>query len=257
MNNCQEIIEQHKNNPIEMLEKLWECIRPQGREILDQPVEYIFYHGTRRKETSEEIKQNGICTLTRTEVDKALDDAAEQCKIGIKAGPRVCKWINERKESLKTTYSGRSWEFDEGQIEAIEDSVQRGYMTREAADKEISEIVRGEHPSQYTARPNLWATIFDDACCSWSFRNPEIIHDVMYWNTPTKLMDQILEELFGTPKCIKIKLNVTIRDLIGAPQNFNTNKKCFKPEEILEVKECSKQDIIEAYQGKMPKYKGG
>ena len=65
-------------------------------------------------------------------------------------------------------------------------------------------------------------------------------------------MDKILGELFGEPKTIKIRVKVPLRKLIGSPQNLNTGLQCFKPEEILDVKECSHEDVVKAYDGKMP-----
>jgi hypothetical protein len=220
----QEIIDQYNDQPdydlmIEKLEELPE-VKENWRQNKDMMVNVNLYHGTRRKETPEELKKNGFCSFARGEVEEFIDEAVNQCKVGIKAGPRVCYWMDETAKQLKSSYSGRDWEF-----------------TKEGA------------------QPNLYATYNPKKGCNWAFRNPEIIHDAFYYRTPTVVMDEILTELFGTPKTVKVRIAVKLNDLLGNPHNLNTEKHCFRPEEILEVTECSHEDVVEAYGGRMPKNK--
>ena len=224
MSKIQEIIDQYNDQPDILIEKLFELTetKENWRGNLNQEVEVNLYHGTRRKETPEEIKRNGICTFNVGEVEQFIDEATRQCKIEIEAGPRVCLWMDRAANNLKESFSGRDREFKKEQ-------------------------------------PILWASIWGDRSCNWAFRNPELVHDAFYYNTPTKAMDKILTDLFGTPKTIKARVKVKLNDLLANPQNLPTEKHCFKPEEILEVTECSHEDVVKAYGGRMPatKYDGG
>jgi hypothetical protein len=220
MSTPQEIIDQYNNQPELLIEKLDELpeVKENWRKNKDLMVEVNLYHGTRRKETPEQIKKNGFCSFAEGEVEQFIDEAARQCKVEIEAGPRVCKWMDDTASHLKQSFSGRDWEFK-------------------------------------NTKPSLYGTYDPAAGCSWAFRNPEIVHDAFYYRTPTIIMDKILTELFGTPKTVKVRVKVKLNELLANPQNLNIRQNCFKPEEILEVTECSHDDVVKAYGGTMPKNK--
>lgn len=215
--NAQDLINEYQDRPGEMVERLWDWWQEQEEKPdLQQPVTVQLWHGTRRKESAEELKAKGFCTFSPGEVEEFIDEANRMCKQELNAGPRVCKWMDNLARNLKQSYSGRDYEFG------------------------------------ISNRPNLWTSYDEGRSCSWAFRNPEIVSDAFYWRTPTKAMDKILTELFGEPKKIKVRVEVSLGDLIGSPQNLNTHKQCFTPDDIIEIEECSHEDVVRAYDGRMP-----
>jgi hypothetical protein len=176
----------------------------------DKKVSVIVYHGTRRKESAEELKAKGFCSFSPGEVDSFIDEVARQCKIA-KNGPRLCKWIDDAATRVKEHYQGRISEFGKDQ------------------------------------KPDLWVSAYKQASCSWAFRNPEIISDAMYWNLPKEVKEAILEEIFGTPKRVTLQLRMPADHVLYNGINLNTGKHCFKPEEIVSVEECGKAGVYEAY----------
>ena len=170
----------------------------------------VVYHGTRRKESALELKEKGFCSFAPGEVDDFIDEAVRLCKV-VKNGPRICKWIDDAAAQVKETYRGRVGEFGKNK------------------------------------KPDLYVSAQKDAACSWAFRNPEIVSDAMYWNLPRIVKNAILEEMFGTPKKVTLKLRLPAEDVVYENININTNKHCFKPEEIVSVEECGHSGVFKSY----------
>ena len=89
----QVIADKYKDNPGEMIEKLWDYFNAlpeeEAKTALKEPIEVTLFHGTRRKENVKEIKEKGFCTFNPGEVEEFIDKASAACKTEIKAGPRV------------------------------------------------------------------------------------------------------------------------------------------------------------------------
>jgi len=162
-------------------------------------------HGTRRKETLEELKEKGFCTWDLPELEGMMNEAIEEMAKHRYIGPRTGKHIEMYKE-------------------------------------------RGLREGQSSYRPFLYATgMGDNACCSWADRNPEIIWDVLWAHLKPEVTREVLNELFGDPIKVKVKTRVDVRSMFG-PQNINTKKKCFKPEEIISIEKCTEEEIKRAYE---------
>ncbi len=165
-----------------------------GKEILDKEVTTTVWHGTRRVESDEELKQKGFCTYEPGQVGEWLNEAFELFKSKTKVGPRREKYLEDRKRQVSK--------------EAYEDW-----------------------------RRQVSVSGIEEASCGWGFRNPELVHDWLWFATSGPLFNEILTELFGEPRKIEIRTKVKIQQLFN-PQDIHLPKLCIKPEEIVSIEPC-------------------
>lgn len=75
-----------------------------ARQFLDEEREFIVWHGTRRKESPEELKKYGFCTYTTPEADKWLEEEAEKAGKSSKLtfnGESIARRVNELKRLVR------------------------------------------------------------------------------------------------------------------------------------------------------------
>lgn len=165
-------------------------------DILERYVTATVWHGTRRKESDEELRQEGFCTYEPKQVEEWLDEALNLIVEKTNPGPRTLK----RLQQLKT------------------------------------QIARQAHESW---RRQLSVSAFEEDSCGWGFRNPELVHDFLYRAVGDKreLFNEILTELFGEPRKIKITTEVPVSGLLN-PQDIHLPVLCIKPKEIVSIEPC-------------------
>jgi hypothetical protein len=166
----------------------------EAQDFLEQEIVTTVWHGTRRRESDKELKQNGFCTYEPPQVDAWLDLALDKVKHATQPGPRKSAQMEKRAEELK-------------------------HNAREEWRRQVS--VSG----------------LKEVSCGWGFRNPELVHDFLWWFAKGKLFNEVLNEMFGEPRRIEIKTNMTARSFMNV-QDIHLPRLCIKPEEVVVIEEC-------------------
>lgn len=183
------------------------------RTFLDEIVTATVFHGTRRRESIEELKRNGFCSYTYEQAVRWLDEAHRRLTGKIKAGPRTTKQLEEWKKSKLI------WTRDP----------HRGQFSVTA----IEEDACGESPHDpFTGKPDSASLL-----SGWADRNPEFVYDYLMMKATPRQLDQILTEMFGKPIKVKLRVRMRVRQLMN-PQDIHIPQRCFKPHEIVEITPC-------------------
>jgi len=195
----------------ELEEKLWNIYeeiettrgKQSAQEFLDQEVVANLWHGTRRKESIEELKKHGFCTYTD---EQALAEALQKLDEKTKVGPRITLQLQKRRAII--LYEIRQPHRCRFSVTGIEKAA--------CGEDEPENLMSG-----------------------WANRNPEFIWDMLWspWRVKPKVVDEILTEMFGEPLKVKLRLKVKVRQLLG-PQDIHLEQRCFKPEEIISIEKC-------------------
>lgn len=181
-------------------------LNKEAQAFLDQEVTATVWHGTRRKESIEELKKNGFCTYTDEQAVQWLAEALTKLDERTKVGPRVTKQLEKRKASILY-------------------EIRQPYRCRFSVTG-IEEAACGED-----APERLMS--------GWADRNPEFMWDFLWspWRVKPKVVDAILTEQFGEPLKVKVKIKTTVRSLLS-PQDIHLEQKCFLPEDIVSIEKC-------------------
>ena len=180
----------------------------EAQRFLHEKVTSTVWHGTRRKETDEELLKNGFCSYTQ---DQAMDWVQEASRLICekkykgKPGPIVCKRMDRRQAGILYNIRGPG----RGQFSVS------GIKEASCGDKSRS-LMGG-----------------------WADRNPEFMYDLCYQNGLTeKETAEILGEMFGKPRRVELKVKIKVQDHFD-PQDIHLEQRCFKPEEIVKIEACS------------------
>lgn len=199
----QELVSQYKGEDLyyalektitEIFDKCGHKPCPEAQEFMDKEITTTVWHGTRRKETDEELKEKGFCTYKPEQVDEWLEIALDKVIKATSPGPIKLKEMKKRVEELK----------------------------RNARDE---------------WRRQVSVSGIKNVSCGWGFRNPELVHDFLWWFAKGKLFNDILNEIFGEPRRIEIKTNTTVHLFTGI-QDIHLPRLCIKPEEIVSIDTC-------------------
>lgn len=195
----------------EELLKIWESVEKLGssetKAFLDQEIYATVWHGTRRRESIEELKKNGFCSYTKEQAVEWLKEARKLMCERDYIGPRFCKYLDRWERNI---------------LQEISNETYRGKFSVTG----IEEAACGEDTP-------------DDIDSGWGWRNPEFLWDYLYANyhlTPKKV-DDILTVMFGKPVKVKLRLKLTVRHLLN-PQDIHTEQRCFSPQEIVSIVPC-------------------
>jgi len=196
-----------------MSETCYQIFLKKIKEQHDKP-EYrgepqVIWHGTRRKETPQEIKQKGFCTWHHPvdvlhEIIEALDHFNK---------------LDKLKDTLVQNVVANICRFGYGE---------KGLYV---------DIENPENQKEWAKdwAPELKQTIAPRTC-SYALRNPEIITEVLaYAGVKSNEIRQYLRQKYGKPYAIKLKGTVKTAYPI---LNEATGCTCFEPEDIEEVYEC-------------------
>lgn len=167
---------------------------PEAQEFLDKEITTTVWHGTRRSETDEELKEKGFCTYEPPQVDEWLNTALNKVIEATHPGPIKLKQIKKRAEELK-------------------------------------------HNARQDWRRQVSVSGIKSVSCGWGFRNPELVHDFLWWFAKGKLFNDVLVEMFGEPRRIEIKTSMSVRSFFNV-QDIHLPRLCIKPEEIVAIDKC-------------------
>ncbi len=189
------------------LDELWGSLADKEAQVfLDQEVYATVWHGTRRRESIEELKRNGFCSYTKEQAMEWLKEARRLMCERDYIGPRLCKYLDARERDILSQVAGDY----------------RGKFSVTG----IEGTACGEDAP-------------DDIDSGWGDRNPEFVWDYLYANyhlTPKKA-DEILTIMFGRPVKVQLRLKLTVRHLLG-PQDIHMKQRCFSPQEIVSIVPC-------------------
>jgi len=203
----------------ELTEKIWETVdeiqgkrepfaplKKEAQEFLDQEVIANVWHGTRRKESIEELKKSGFCTYTDEQAVQWLGEAIENLAKKTKVGPIISKQLARRQANIL-------------------------YETRQPYRHKFSVTGIEEAACGEDQPENLMS--------GWAARNPEFVWDMLWapWRVKPEVVDGILTEKFGEPIKVKLRVKVKVRQLLG-PQDIHLEQRCFRPEEIISIEKC-------------------
>lgn len=173
------------------------------------------WHGTRRKETPEEIKRKGFCTWSNPvdvlhEVVEALDHFGKLDKI-------KDEMVQNQLSHICRFGYGKGFYVD---VENEESQMQWG---------------KGWHP--LSGKTRFTRT------CSYANNNPEVVSSTLACaGVEPEKINQYLREKYGKPYAIKLKGTIKTFPML----NLQTPCLCFEPEDIEEVYECP--EVEEAQQ---------
>ena len=206
----------------ELAEKIWETVdeiqgksallepfaplKKEAQEFLDQEVTATVWHGTRRKEPIEQLRRFGLCTYTDEQAVRWLEEAVTKLHDKTKVGPRISKELARRQANIL-------------------------YETRQPYRHKFSVTGIEQAACGEDAPENLMG--------GWAARNPEFIWDMLWspWRVKPRVVDEILTEMFGEQLKVKLRLKVTVRQLLSS-QDIHLEQKCFRPEEIISIEKC-------------------
>ena len=179
---------------------------PEAQQFLDQEVTATVWHGTRRKESIEELKRKGFCTYTDEQAVEWLGEAIRNLEERKKVGPIISKQLARRQANIL-------------------------HETRQPYRHKFS-VTGIEEAACGEDRP-------ENLMSGWADRNPEFIWDMLWspWRVKPKVVDEILDEKFGEPTKVKLKVKVQLRQLLS-PQDIHLEQRCFMPEEIVSIEKC-------------------
>jgi len=183
-------------------------LKREAQEFLDQEVTATVWHGTRRKESIEQLKRDGFCSYTEEQAVNWLAEASEKLAEETKVGPRTAKYMGR----IKTR---------------VLHEVLQPYRGKFSVTG-IEEAACGEYPTRLDS--------------GWASRNPEFMWDFLHARTITvtrgkEITDEILTEMFDDPMKVKLRIKVKLRQLLG-PQDIHLEQRCFRPEEIVSIEKC-------------------
>lgn len=183
----------------------------QWQSWLDQQVTATVWHGTRRRESIEELR-NGFCSYTKEQAIDWLTQAHQLLCEKTKVGPRVCKALDRHRVGIMYEVS----------------QPHRGKFSVTG----IENTACGVGTDSLTGKPRE-----ESLQSGWGDRNPEFVWDYLHWRAGPKITDDILTEMFGRPVKVKLKVQLPVRALLG-PQDIHLEQRCFKPEEIISIEPC-------------------
>ena len=185
----------------------------QRQAFLNTRVTATVWHGTRRRESIEELKRNGFCSYTQEQAIRWLDEAHRRLSAKIKPGPRVTKSL-EKWKAMVRGHVKEPW---------------RGYLCVTA----IEDAACGEQAhNPFTGRPDS-----GNLMSGWADRNPEFVYDYLMLRATPQELDRILTEMFGRPIKVKLRVSVEVRTLLN-PQDMHLKQRCFSPAEIIDITPC-------------------
>lgn len=189
-------------------EAIWSIVKDmpndERQRYLNTPVTATVWHGTRRREPIEQLKREGFCSYTPEQAQRWMAEAKQRLceKKKAKAGGLICKSL-ERAQQRVTSFINAPYR---GQFSVT--------GVEEAACGEPDKLDSG-----------------------WADRNPEFMNDLLMYQAPVQINNQILEEMFGKPIKATLRLHLTARNLLG-PHDIHTKQRCFAPEEIVDIEPC-------------------
>lgn len=199
---------------VELNEKLWEAYeeikersgREAAQKFLDQEVTATVWHGTRRKEPIEQLREYGFCTYTDEQAVQWLEEAVKKLHDKTKVGPRISKELARRQANI--LYETRQPYRHKFSVTGIEAAA--------CGEDDPENLMSG-----------------------WAARNPEFIWDMLWspWRVKPKVVDEILTEMFGEQLKVRLRLKVEVRQLFG-PQDIHLKQRCFRTEEIISIERC-------------------
>ena len=176
----------------------------ESRAFLDQEVETRVWHGTRRRESIEDLKRSGFCSYTREQAVRWLEEASKRLCEKLRAGPRVCKSLDRK---------------------------QAGILL------EVSQPYRGKFSVTGRESAACGEDEPENLMGGWADRNPEFIWDSFGWRATPKVANEILTEMFGRPLKVELRVKVKAHQLVS-PQDMHLEQRCFRPEEIVSITPC-------------------
>jgi hypothetical protein len=192
---------------LDLYEKIEETHgRDTAQKFLDQEVVATLWHGTRRKEPIEHLRQYGFCTYTDEQAVAWLAEAYRQLREKTRWGPRISTWMAKKQANI--LYETRESHRHKFSVTGIESAA--------CGEDEPENLMSG-----------------------WADRNPEFIWDMLWapWRVKREVVDEILTDMFGRPIKVTLRLKVEARQLLG-PQDIHLEQRCFSPQEIISIERC-------------------